>query len=170
MNLNQIPDNTPLIIDANIFIYANIKQSVQCANLLERCSKSQIYGILPVNILAEVMHIFMISEARQLEMIKKSNPAKQLSSKPDKVKVLYKYEIFIKEIFAIGLQLESLLKEDFLTAMRIQHQYGLLTNDALFLAVSDRLRIESVVTADKIFTTVPGLKVYSPDDLRTIKK
>lgn len=31
------------------------------------------------------------------------------------------------------------------------------------------LNITIKVTADKIFTTVPGFKVYSPDDLRRIK-
>ena len=57
MNLLSIPSEQKIIIDANIFIYANLQASSQCVKLLERCSRDEVYGIIPTHILAEVMHV-----------------------------------------------------------------------------------------------------------------
>lgn len=165
MNLLQIQSEQQVIIDANIFIYANQSASNQCVKLLERCSNNEIYGILPVHILAEVMHVLMLAEARDLGLVKGANPAKQLSENPRKIRSLNRYESLVRDLLAIGLQLESLQREDFLTAMNLQREHGLLTNDALFLAVALRLRITSVISADSAFKNIQGIIQYSPDDL-----
>jgi predicted nucleic acid-binding protein len=165
MNLLKIPADQPVIIDANIFIYANQRASLQCVNLLERCAKSEVLGILPTHILAEVMHVLMLEEARDIGLIKGSNPARQLVGNPQLVKSLSRYESLIRDLLAIGLQLEQLQREDFITAMSLQRQYGMLTNDALFLAIAIRLRITAVVSADSVFDQVREIVHYSPDDL-----
>jgi predicted nucleic acid-binding protein len=165
MNLFQIPPEQTVIIDANIFVYANQQTSSQCIKLIERCSNNEVYGVLPVHILAEVMHVLMLEEAKELGLIKGANPARQLSENPQKIRALNRYELLIRDLLAIGLRLESLQREDFLTAMNLQKEYGLLTNDALFLAVALRLRITSVISADSSFKNIQGIIQYSPDDL-----
>jgi len=126
MNLFQIPQQQPIIIDANIFVYAIQKSSQQCVKLLEKCANDEVYGIITTHILAELKHVLMLAEARDLGLIKGANPAKQLSEQPQKLKVLNRYESLIRDLLSIGLQLESLQREDFLTAMTLQRQYGLL--------------------------------------------
>lgn len=42
---------------------------------------------------------------------------------------------------------------------------GLLTNDALLLAVARRLNCEAVATADKAVAHAPGFSVLAPADL-----
>ena len=165
MNLLEIPPEQPVIIDANIFIYANQRASSQCVKLLERCSSNEVYGILPSHILAEVIHVLMLAEAKDLGLVKGANPARQLSENPRKIKALNRYESLIRDLLAIGLHLEPLQREDFLTAMNLQREHGLLTNDALFLAVALRLRITSVVSADSAFKNIQGIILYSPDDI-----
>jgi predicted nucleic acid-binding protein len=165
MNLLKIPAGQPVLIDANIFIYANQKASGQCIRLLERCAGTEVLGILPTHILAEIMHVLMLSEARDIGIIKGSNPARHLTENPQAVKSLNRYESLIRDLLAIGLQLESLQREDFITAMSLQRQYGLLTNDALFLAIATRLRVTAIVSADSIFKNVQGIIHYSPDDI-----
>ena len=165
MNLLIFPSEQPVIIDANIFIYANQRASTQCVKLLERCANNEVYGILPAHILAEVMHLLMLAEAKDKGLLKGPNPAKQLSKNPQRVKSLNRYESLIRDLLAIGLQLEPLQREDFITALTLQRQYGLLTNDALFLAIATRLRVTSIVSADSVFKNVQGIFHYSPDDL-----
>ena len=165
MNLLQIPQQQPIIIDTNIFVYAAQRDSKQCVKLLEKCATDEMFGILPTHILAELTHVLMLAEARDIGLIKGSNPAKQLAENPSKIKALNRYEVLIRDLLSIGLKLESLQREDFLTAMSLQRQYGLLTNDALFLAVAIRLRVTVMATADKIFENIPGILVYSPNDL-----
>ena len=165
MNLLKIPAGQPVLIDTNIFIYANQKASGQCIKLLERCAGNEVLGILPTHILAEIMHVLMLAEARDIGIIKGSNPARQLTENPQVVKSLNRYESLIRDLLAFGLQLESLQREDFITAMSLQRQYGLLTNDALFLAIATRLRVTAIISSDAVFKNVQGIIHYSPDDI-----
>ncbi len=165
MNLVQIPKNERVIIDTNILVYANQRSSVQCVKLLQSCAEQEVYGIITTHILAELTHVLMLSEAREIGLITGSNPAKQLSVNPQKIKSLNRYESLIRDLLSIGLQLEALNREDFLTAMSLQRQYGLLTNDALFIAVAIRLRIKSVVSSDLAYKDIRNILLYSPDDL-----
>ncbi|HKJ81433.1 MAG TPA: type II toxin-antitoxin system VapC family toxin [Ignavibacteriaceae bacterium] len=165
MNLLQIPKQQSVIIDTNIFVYAAQRSSLQCIKLLDKCANEELFGIIPTHILAELTHVLMLAEARDLGLIKGSNPAKQLTENPNKIKALNRYESLIRDLLSIGLKLESLQREDFLTAISLQRQYGLLTNDALFLAVATRLRVTAMVSADSIFKNVQGIFLYSPDDI-----
>ena len=165
MNLLRIPQKQPVIIDTNIFIYAAQRSSIQCIKLLEKCANEDFYGIIPTHILSELIHILMLAKARDLGLIKDSNSAKQLSENPNKIKALNRYESLIRDLMSIGLKLESLQKEDFIAAMTLQRQYGLLKNDALLLAVANRLRVTSLVSADMVFKDIQGIIHYSPDDI-----
>jgi predicted nucleic acid-binding protein len=167
MTLSEVPSGKRIIIDANIFIYANQKASLECLNLLTRCSENDLTGIVPVHILAEVMHVLMLAEAKDLGLITGSNPAKQLALNPEKVKALHRYESLTRDLLAMGLRLEPLQREDFLTAIGLQHKYGLLTNDALFLAVAFRLRITSIASADLAFSKIPEIEFYYPGDIHS---
>jgi predicted nucleic acid-binding protein len=90
---------------------------------------------------------------------------RQLAEKPERVKSLFRYENMIKDIMAINLNLVTLQQEDFIAALRIQRDFGLMTNDSLFIAVAERLRIKSIASADKRLANVSGFSMYSPDDI-----
>jgi predicted nucleic acid-binding protein len=165
MTLNKIPDGEICIIDANIMIYAFRDTSQQCKKLLERCADNTILGIIGSHILAEIMHRLMIAEARENNWITTSNPAKQLSDKPERVKLLYRYEQSILNMLAIGIHYETVKKEDFITAMKIQHETGLLTNDALTVAIADRLGIHAIASADKHLQMPRKYILYRPTDI-----
>ncbi len=167
MNILQIPNNQHAILDTNIFVYANQRLSAQCIKLLERCAKGEILGVLPVHVLMKLIQILMIEESKDLGLTNGMNSIKQLGNNPNKIKSLNRYESMIKDLLSIGLQLESICREDLLTSLRIQRQYGLKINDALFLAIAERLRITAVVSTNNIFKNVRGVILYSPDDLIT---
>jgi predicted nucleic acid-binding protein len=40
-----------------------------------------------------------------------------------------------------------------------------MTNDALLIAMAERLRIQAIASADEHFKGVRGILLYSPDDL-----
>ena len=165
MNLNLLKRGEIVLLDANILIYAIQQQSVQCKNLLMRCAEDEISCIIPAHILAEVMHILMIAEAKDNAWIIGPNPARQLSEKPDRVKALSRYESLIKDILALNLTIASLEQEDFPAAMRVQRETGLMTNDALLVAVADRLRVQAIASADKLLLAAKGKMIYVPTDL-----
>jgi predicted nucleic acid-binding protein len=165
MNLLEIPENESVIIDANILIYGSDRKSSQCFNFIERLASKDMFGVLPTHILAEVMHKLMIREARDSGALKGSNPAKQLSENSQLIKSLSEYKLLIRDLISMRLHLEPCIREDFITAMVLQGEYGLLTNDALFLAIAERLRVRSIVSADAVFKDIKGFNIYRPDDL-----
>jgi predicted nucleic acid-binding protein len=54
---------------------------------------------------------------------------------------------------------------DILEALNIQREFGLLTNDALLLAVARRLNCSAIATADAAFQSVTGFAIYVPEDV-----
>jgi predicted nucleic acid-binding protein len=165
MNLNQIPKEDIVMVDANICLYAIRQESAQCERLLARCAKGEVNGIITTHILAEIMHQLMIAEARDYQWIKGPNPARQLAGLPERVRALTKYEELVRDILGTGLQVEPVVHEDFITTLEVQRQAGLLTNDALLVAVGERLRVTSIASADQGFSHVQGILLYSPDDV-----
>jgi predicted nucleic acid-binding protein len=115
---------------------------------------------------AELAHALMLIEARENNWIERQNPVRALAARPDLVRRLVRYEGQVREFFGIGLRIEPALAADVLEAMMIQREAGLLTNDALLLAVARRLNCSSIASADKTIAVPPGFTVYDPADVQ----
>src|SRR4030042_4487968 len=129
--LPSIGTGTWVAIDANILVYANQRRSPQCVDLLRRCASGELQGVVPVPMVAELVHALMLIEARENNWIERQNPSRALAARPDLVRRLTRYELQVREFFGIGLRIEPALAVDVLEAIRIQREAGLLTNDAL---------------------------------------
>lgn len=165
MNISEIPDKSRVIIDTNILLYAIENVSTECVELLRRCAVSEIYGIIPTNVLAEFMHIRMMAEAKDSGVNPGSNPARKLSEKPEIIRILKRYHSEIRDLLEIGFKVEPVLLEDHTASLQVQQKYGLLTNDSLIVSLAERLRINKIVTADKAFHRVDGLEIHSPSEV-----
>lgn len=165
MKLSEIHNDELVVIDTNILVYANEQRSQQCVQLLQRCSRDEVTGIVPMPMVGELMHTLMLIEARENGWIDRPNPSRVLSEKPDRIRRLTNYEKQMHQFFGIGFRLESIVMIDFIESMRIRREFGLLTNDSLLAAVARRLNCDAVATADKAFQRLTGFGVYAPDDL-----
>ncbi|NBS53868.1 MAG: hypothetical protein EBS96_14890, partial [Spartobacteria bacterium] len=56
MTLDDIPDGSRVLVDANIIIYMLGRKSPQCHSLLARCESGAVQGWITSNIVAEVCH------------------------------------------------------------------------------------------------------------------
>src|SRR5438034_11371815 len=106
----------------------------------------------------------MIIEARENGWIERGNPARALSEHPEIVRRLNAYQTQLHEFLGIGLRIEPALRIDILGMMSIQREFGLLTNDALLLAIARRVNGRSIASADEAFDHVTVFPVYSSDD------
>ena len=61
--LPNLPRGADVFLDANIFIYAFAAQSTDCRDLLRRCAREEVYGITTLEVINEVTHRLMLSEA-----------------------------------------------------------------------------------------------------------
>jgi predicted nucleic acid-binding protein len=152
-------------IDTNILVYANQRRSAECIDLLKRCASGELQGVVPVPMVAELVHALMLIEARENNWIERANPARALAERSDLVRRLARYELQMREFFGIGLRAEPAGAGDIIEAMRIQKEAGLLTNDALLLAVARRLNCEAVASADKSIAAAPGFSIFAPTDI-----
>ena len=160
MNISEIPEKSRVIIDTNILLYAIENVSTECVELLRRCAVSEIYGIIPTNVLAEFMHIRMMAEAKESGINPGSNPARKLAEKPEIIRNLKRYHSEIRDLLEIGFKVEPVLLEDHTASLQVQQKYGLLTNDSLIVSLAERLRINKIVTADQAFLRIDGFEIY----------
>lgn len=115
---------------------------------------------------AETTHRLMIAEAIDNNWISGPNPARKLAEKPGRVRILHRYEQALRDLLAIGVVFQPIVKEDFMVAFSIQREFGLMTNDSLLIACARRLRCRAIASSDRRFKDVKDIVVYEPDDLR----
>mgnify|MGYP001484253700 CR=1 FL=1 len=163
--LSSIPAGSWVSIDTNILVYANQRRSPECVAFLGRCASGELQGVVPAPMAAELAHALMLIEARENNWIERAHPARTLAERSDLIRRLTRYEIQVREFFGIGLRIEPVGAGDILEALRIQKEAGLLTNDALLLAVARRLNCEAVASADRAIAAAPGFHVFAPSDL-----
>jgi len=167
MNLDDIQSGSRCVIDTNILLYAEQGVSAQAQRLLRRCSTGELIGTLPQTVWQELAHKLMLAEAMMLGKISGPNPARQLSKKPDVVRILSIYQKKVTALKDLGLGFEPCTQKDFLEeAFSLQKKYGLLTNDSVVLATALRLRAEVLVSADTAFQKITAPLVAWPSDLR----
>lgn len=165
MNLTEIKSGEWVVIDTGILVYANQQKCTECIQLLKRCAQQDVRGIVPMPVVADLVHTLMLIEARENNWVEPNTAARMLADKPDLVRRLSRYENQIREFMGIGLRLEPATPVDVLEAMAFQREFGLLTNAALVLAIARRLNCTAIASADKTFDQVKGFVIYHPSEV-----
>lgn len=167
MSLDDIPAGSLCVIDTNVLLYAEQGVSDQAQRLLRRCSKGELIGTLPQTVWQELTHKLMLAEAMMKHGISGRNPAARLADRPNVVRTLTLYQMKVRALVDLGLRFEHCEQRDLLqSAFDLQTRYGLLTNDAVILAVAVRLEADCLVSSDKSFGSVEEIDVFAPSDLR----
>ena len=61
--LSNLPNGADVFLDANVFIYSFSGRSNECRDLLHRCSVEEVFGITTLEVINEVSHRLMLTEA-----------------------------------------------------------------------------------------------------------
>lgn len=129
-------------------------------------SVGEITGVLPQIVWQELTHKLMLAEAMAKGIVSGSNPAARLAAKPEAVRKLSLCGAKVLALFELGTRFEPCTLQDLTrAAFKLQEKYGLLTNDAVILAVALRLKADVLVSADRAFRTVTELAVARPTDV-----
>lgn len=167
MNLDDIPVGSLCVVDTNVLIYAEQGVSPQAQRFVRRCSSGELKAVLPQTVWQELAHKLMLAEAMMRGLISGGNPAARLAAKPEAVRGLTLHRAKLKSLLDLGFGFEACQLTDLTErAFALQEQHGLLTNDAVVLAVAQRLKADALVSSDKAFQSVTVPVVYSPTDLR----
>jgi predicted nucleic acid-binding protein len=164
MPLN-VPDGTKCFVDATIFHYALIPTfdtSAECIKFLNRAIDGNVLGATSLQVLADVIHKAMMSEAAQVAGINRSGIVGYLNKHPELIQQLTKWPLAISRLSAIPLEIVNADLEALRDATQIAQSHALLTNDAMIVALMQRHGITHLATNDDDFDRVPGITVWKP--------
>lgn len=167
MNLDDIPAGSLCVADTNILLYAEQGASLQAKRFIRRCASGELKAVLPQTVWQEFAHKLMLAEATFRGLIGGANPTAKLAQKPDAVRSLTLYQAKVKTLVDLGFGFEPCQRADLIErAFALQAKHGLLTNDAVILAVAQRLQADVLVSNDRAFAGVEGIELYAPTDVR----
>ncbi len=154
-----------ICLDANTFVFhfqPHAQFGPPCSALLKRIELQEVVGYSSTHVLSEVVHRLMMIEARSNFGWTSGKLVQRLKSHPAAVQGLTRHQIAIQEILQSRIQILSLSPALLAQASTLIQQHGLLTNDALIVAVMQHQGLTDLASHDADFDRVPGLTRYAP--------
>jgi predicted nucleic acid-binding protein len=165
MTFASIPHGSRLFLDANTLVYyftADLRYGAACLQLIDRIARQEIHGITSAHVVSDVAHRVMTLEAMHVSGLTAKGIAAHLRQHPTEVQKLTRFRQAVDLVAPMGIQVVPVdLALVSAAAARSQH-YGLLTGDALVVAVMEHHRLTELASNDADFDGVPGLKRYAP--------
>ena len=165
MALN-LPDGSTCFIDANIIYYHFVDTpglSDPCSDLIERIVDDRVAAFTSIHLLAEAVHKIMLSEVAKRFGMPRARLVNWLQNNSDRIADLDEFRLAVSEFASLNIGLLPLDIPLLVAGTELSKQLGLLTNDALTVALLHRHGIVNLVTNDGDFEHVPGITVWKPD-------
>lgn len=165
MTFASIPSGTSVFVDANVLVYsygADPTYGGACTDLRERIELGDLRGFMTSGMLNEVGHRLMTLEACRMFGWAYAGIARRMRRHPAEIQKLQEFRKAMDEIVAIGVQVLPVRVDDVLTAGDLSLQYGLLSGDALIVAIMQAQGLTNLASNDADFDRVPGIQRCSP--------
>lgn len=165
MTFSDLPAGAMVFIDANCLVYAATSDpayGAACQRLLEAIENKNLRGCTSAHVLGDLTHRLMTIEAALLFARPMNGIANWLRRHPAEVRRLAQYRQSIDDLLAIPLPILPVAGAQVALAADSCRLYGLLTNDALIVAVMQGHGLTHLASNDPDFDRVPGLTRYAP--------
>lgn len=165
MTLDQVPAGAQVFVDSNILVYhfqPHPSFGPMCQHLLERIERQDVEGYTATNLLGELAHRLMVIEAGTLPGWAGSKVLNRLKQQPDVVKQLMLFQTAVDAVLQSKIRVLTIMPVLVSTAATLSRQHGLLTNDAVILALMQTQRLTHLASHDAHFDGLPGLTRYAP--------
>ena len=165
MTLAQVPSGAEVFVDANILVYHFGPDPVfgaACSQFLNRVYAKDVNAISSSHVISEVAHRLMTIEAIKLMNWPVKGIANRLRMNPAVVKKLGKFVASLQQIASMGVHVVAVDESAILKAAQLSVQYGLLSNDAVVLAVMEVHGLKNVASHDSDLDAIPSIVRYAP--------
>jgi predicted nucleic acid-binding protein len=165
MTFTSIPQGSQVFLDANTLVYhasADPAYGAACKQLLERIARGEVEGFTSAHVLADVAHRLMTLEAIANFGWAAKGIAARLRHNPAEVQKLTRFRQAIDEVGQMGVHVLPLDFTLVSAGTVLSQVHGLLTGDALVVAVMQRHHLTALASLDADFDRVPGLTRYAP--------
>lgn len=154
-----------VFVDANALTYHFEPHPVwgpPCSDLLQRIEYRELAGFTSTHVLSEVSHRLMTIQASVLFGWPFAGIGNRLRANPVEVRRLTAFRQAIDHILQSHLQVLTVTPALLTPAAALSQNIGLLSNDALIVAVMQAHGLSKIASHDADFDRVPGLTRYSP--------
>ena len=165
MTFVSIPQGSRLFLDANTLVYyftADLHYGVACLQLIDRIARREIQGFTSAHVVSDVAHRIMTLEAMHAFSLPAKGIAAHLRQSPTVVQKLTRFRQAVDLVAPMGIQIVPLDHALVSAAAAHSQQCGLLTGDALIIAVMEHYRLTELASNDGDFDRVPGITRYAP--------
>jgi predicted nucleic acid-binding protein len=165
MTFDDLPAGSSVFLDADTLVYPFAPEPVlgpPCAQLLRRIENQQILAFTATHVLSEVAHRLMAIEAIQKFGWPVRGIAQRMRHHPAHVQQLTTFRQTVERILQSRIQILSISPGWIAMAAALSQQTGLLSNDALEVAVMREHGLVNLASNDADFDRVPGLTRHSP--------
>ena len=165
LTFQDIPVGAAVFLDANVLVYhcsANPLLGAPCRGLLQRTVRQEIVSYTSTHALSDVAHRLMTLEAITKNAWPAAGIAQRLRRNPVAIQGLSDFRQSIDDLAVIGIRVLSVDVAHVVAATAISQQYGLLSGDALVLAMMQAHGITNLASHDADFDRVAGITRYSP--------
>ena len=165
MIFSDIPGGSTVFIDANTLVYhfgADSHFGPACGELLKRVELHELRGVTSTHVLSEVAHRVMTIEAIEVNRWPIAGIAARLRRRPSEVQRLMVFKNAVEAILASQIDIATIIPSLILAAAKISLATGLLSNDALIVAVMQANGISNLASNDADFDRVAGISRFSP--------
>jgi predicted nucleic acid-binding protein len=153
-----------IFLDANTLVYHFGPHPVfgpACNQLLHRIENSEVAGFTSTPVLSELAHRLMTFEAAAL-FGWPSKVVDRLKQNPSAVGQLTRFRQALAKVPQLNVKILTIPESLVETAAGISQQTGLLSNDALIVAVMQANGLTRLASHDAVFDRVSGLTRYAP--------
>ena len=154
-----------LFLDANTLVYHfahDLVYGPSCSQLLQRIENQEIRGLTSTHVLTEMAHRLMTIEAIAAFAWPIAGIAQRLRHHPVQVQQLAGFRQAVEQILQSQIQVLTISPALVAGAAMVSQQTGLLSNDALIVAVMQANGLTNLASSDADFDRVPGLTRYAP--------
>ncbi len=165
MTFADLTAGDAVFLDANIFVYhfgSDPTVGPACGQLVQRIENHEIQGFTSTHILTEAAHRLMTVEASTLFGWPFAGIAYRLQKHPTEVQKLTTFRQALETVVQSKIRVLTISQADMLAAAALSQQVGLLSNDALVMAVMQTHGLTKLASADRDFDRVPGITRYGP--------
>lgn len=160
----DMPVGSLLFVDTNVLVYhfvENPRFSQECRSFLGRVVVGEVTAVSTDAVVADAVHKVMAEEARLRHSLD-SGAVRFLQRHPAEITKLAAFVEAARQIEWLPIRLLPVDLAIIRQAAELAKQHGLLTNDALIVALMERHGITHLATNDDDFDRLPGITVWKP--------
>ncbi len=161
----DLASGAEVFLDANTFVYHFAPDPLYGADsnaLLERIERQDVRGVTSTHVLTEFAHRLMTIEAVSLFGWPQTGIAYRLRKHAGEIRKLSVFKNSIEAVLKSKVSVLAIALPSISLAASISQQSGLLSNDALLVAVMQSHGIANLASNDSDFDRVPGIIRFAP--------